>query len=1427
LKIRDYVQVIAQPTVVRLDHLGQANPGWITDSYYITEESQKYFKALKTLLSRDRGCGLFLIGHYGSGKSHFLAYLAQQLHSGAFVPRAPAVVPLSLLNYRAQLPLESIVGEVLGLEVRESDRRKVWKRVLEQHKSGIFLIVDELSEFLRSKPALHSFNEDLRFLQFLGEWAADHPLWVLAALQEQIEHTGDIEYDLYRKIKDRYPARFLLTPAHVKDLIAHRILHKKSGYAEAVEALTKELKAIYGDTGLNYADLCEIYPLHPSTMEILEEVRDRFSQARGIVDFTLTRMLGNEATGVAPFLDQPWGQVITPDAIVDHFSDLFEVQPEFLPIAQKVLPHFRKCLPGVFEKTPQQELAWRLLKLLILVHLSPRRKWLSVEQAAQWLLIKVSSVDPEKNRQVVRRILDALVEQGSFLRKQSNRYRLDLEDSGRDDLDQLLSKTVEEIRGRGDSVFESMVGSLDGAEFNPCAFPRDRWHMRKIRWRFHERELQVYFGAGTPPPQKDFALQIGLPWGPPAEGARCFQVQPRRLELSQEVLELAALYQLSERPLPVRVGERIKELITSRSAWFRSLVRAAYAEATILDAAGAKLTPPPIPVERHGSWLNALGEWMLRQTYPLFEKFAPGHGPLSKEVYRQFMKYASEHDLGAEQAPEVVKLIREGYLVPMGLMQRHGAEYHMSPRLDNHELVRLLAPMIEHHPAPERVYQHLSAPPYGLVEDQVQLLLITLLIQGEIDIVKGDHSYRDYFETLVNPLQYDRVLPGHALVLSQIRDLEMMCQSFRIPIPRQWTVLAQRRAVNQLAKQGNRVRSQLVDLLMKLKTEPDTQELQAQLEKLISQWQALEKGKNELQGFQHFLFEIGAPARFAAESAAAASLLDRYDQMMRETRRFRHLFGYPCLAQCPDAGIATALDALGEPPSPARPDELRAWLESAQALYRKYQEWYRSRHEQWRNAANEHPIWSYPIPALARARHLNMGALAADLESVMARARTERCPGLAALDFQPLCRCAFDGQESPLEETLRRFEELSRRLEQEMALFFQQDKVKSRVQEWVEQKLELNTRTLSYLEGEAGYPEVQNIALFDQHLAGLELVKPVKAEALLEFIGERTWERSALLKALEQFFERMGPRIMLRKDDPAPRKDLVAWCCEQALMHGCPMPPGLWAPELALIAETIQPRWVGEQSLLSLERLGLPDEAADRIIEMLLDGAIRAPQASPQAGPLAAALELLTPQQLLSAAELAGKTAALYEQNERFMRLRPGPWLARLHALAETKLQQMPGALDETLRSNMDAQWVVIDCLGLPLLRAASETVASCLARWRVAKLDYAVLPPVTSTDSFYRSLLRGGINKSFAKIDAVDALIHGRKLGFSALEKLARAELEIAFKALSAKLDPARPLLIFGDHGFRLALDGIGFIHGGPSTLERITPVFALSANG
>jgi hypothetical protein len=212
------------------------------------------------------------------------------------------------------------------------------------------------------------------------------------------------------------------------------------------------------------------------------------------------------------------------------------------------------------------------------------------------------------------------------------------------------------------------------------------------------------------------------------------------------------------------------------------------------------------------------------------------------------------------------------------------------------------------------------------------------------------------------------------------------------------------------------------------------------------------------------------------------------------------------------------------------------------------------------------------------------------------------------------------------------------------------------------------------------------------------------------------------------------------------------------------------------------------------------------------------------ARPVAAAMELLKPALPRTVDQLAAKIGCLYAEHERFMKLRPTRWLALLDQLVAAELTPPPERLDVKLCARLDAQWVVVDCLGLPLADMMRRVVGECLPQWQLQSLEFAFVNERTSTEAFYVTMIEQEFKKSFEKIDAVDDLIHQRHLSFEELAQLAQAELEIAFKRLIPRLDAAKPVLIFGDHGFRLSPDGGGFTHGGPSTLERLTMALLLS---
>jgi hypothetical protein len=248
-------------------------------------------------------------------------------------------------------------------------------------------------------------------------------------------------------------------------------------------------------------------------------------------------------------------------------------------------------------------------------------------------------------------------------------------------------------------------------------------------------------------------------------------------------------------------------------------------------------------------------------------------------------------------------------------------------------------------------------------------------------------------------------------------------------------VLAQRRAIEQLKREGSKQRDQASAFLLKLNANGEAGELPSEVERFIGQWVALEKGETELQGFQHFLYEIGSPRGFVVRAKELASLPDRFERLLREAERFKHLFSYRRIAECANADLAVRLEALGRPPSPSDPEAFEFWLGQARDLYQHYKTWYRAGHDSWWGTVREHAIWPYRKPAVANSKHVAVEEMSREIDALRARARTETCTDIASLEFQPLCKCGFDGREAPIAQTLQKFDEARGRLKEGIVLF--------------------------------------------------------------------------------------------------------------------------------------------------------------------------------------------------------------------------------------------------------------------------------------------------------------------------------------------------------------------------------------------------------
>jgi len=437
--IADLVEVSAVETVVRLDGRGGR-----LDELVLTGDVARSVSAVLRKATGPAGAGFFVVGHFGSGKSHFLAAVGELLADPAAAARLVGwdpslrglaascrphlVVPVPLVEYRSDAVLEDVVAarawDTLDLPAPPAgvDRVASWDGVLDAARDRgqprLILLLDELSEFLRAKqgPAL---TEDLRFLQFLGESARGRPVTVLCALQESIEEVANVSHRELARIRDRYEPSLTLTVRHVEDLVRARLVRPRAGAQEWIDRAHAEIHTAFPDWPVPLERFRRCYPVHPETLDLLEGLRFLFSQQRGVVDFICRQLAGapdDERGTNPPWTSRGYRDLVTPDRVYDHFRDRIHERVETSRLADEVVPHYERAVGEMFDNAADRDLALRVVKLLCLLAASPLERPRTAGELAGMLLAELSGLDPQANIDYLEMaVLSPLVDRGAYV----------------------------------------------------------------------------------------------------------------------------------------------------------------------------------------------------------------------------------------------------------------------------------------------------------------------------------------------------------------------------------------------------------------------------------------------------------------------------------------------------------------------------------------------------------------------------------------------------------------------------------------------------------------------------------------------------------------------------------------------------------------------------------------------------------------------------------------------------------------------------------------------------------------------------------------------------------------------------------------------------------------------------------------------------
>jgi hypothetical protein len=757
--IRDILRVDDFKLVIELDDADH-QPENIIGSFILTKDILASLKIIAERLITPEGCGIFIKGNYGSGKSHFLSYLYLWLRSGQrqqFSLPEDCQIPehftyqvkkISLVKYPAHQTLEGIVLNIFDYHGHEFDRHQIFAQIL---KDPTVLIIDELSEFLRSKPTPAQFYEDVRFLQFLGEYATHHPLWIIASLQEWIEETGHIASNLFNRIKDRYPTRITLAASHIEDIIDGRVLIKNELAPACIEHVFKELQTFYPQLPLNFDHFKKTYPLHPHTVSYLNGLTPVFSQHRGVIYFVTNT--------VKEVLDHPIDHLITPEVIFDIFSERIREIPEYSPLVRVVFEYYQQKMAEIFSLPNQQSIALSLLKILILTEISPLEKQKTAKELAELLLARVSTLQADINYELIEQgILKKLLDQQMFVRCLNGRYCID------PNIDEGLrvKREIKKIKEQFQNLrflFELCCEKME-VPYLPL---KTLIQPRKVNFIWQQSVRYAYISIKTDMSDIagqieqldnrikrdcDAALMILSPFEN-TEWVNTFRQNGRSFSMktiacwipgrfSDSDLDFITTFLAKDRlqatypalrEETIRMASQFKELIINR--FF----------------AGKIEFLSDIPALSPGQWgylnldrlLSQLFSAALSLVYPHHERIMPRLDYYNFQHLKLLAeKFIVEGSISfSDSAKYGVRAYIDGILEPLGIVKRSREKYQLLIRPDN-ELVSHILTLADSYSDWNRLRFEIKKGPWGIDEGRCDLLLYALAVTGFLTVYRGE-----------------------------------------------------------------------------------------------------------------------------------------------------------------------------------------------------------------------------------------------------------------------------------------------------------------------------------------------------------------------------------------------------------------------------------------------------------------------------------------------------------------------------------------------------------------------------------------------------------------------------------------------------------------------------------------------------------------
>ena len=315
----------------------------LVSSYIISEGLQQQIIDFFDNLKKPKHKAVKIIGNYGSGKSHLIAFIVSVINKPELRPliknptvrKATDEITRNFFTVQFELqPVDVDLSYFFFREVEKQIKKNYGWEIPKYKKDetlnfkdhladiisflkekdptkGLLVVVDEVSDFLQAKQSFQ-IKRDFQFLRVVAQVCQDQDLLLAISMQEDIYSSPklkDIAGDEAR-ISERFQ-NIIIRREAVKKVISQRIVPKTKEQEIEIGNKLKPFINKIEDVANKQEEYIELFPFTPGLLNLFHELP--YFEKRGIIQFAQTEL--------KYVIDKPFPYFFTFDRIYDILAN--------------------------------------------------------------------------------------------------------------------------------------------------------------------------------------------------------------------------------------------------------------------------------------------------------------------------------------------------------------------------------------------------------------------------------------------------------------------------------------------------------------------------------------------------------------------------------------------------------------------------------------------------------------------------------------------------------------------------------------------------------------------------------------------------------------------------------------------------------------------------------------------------------------------------------------------------------------------------------------------------------------------------------------------------------------------------------------------------------------------------------------------------